>query len=872
MKKINIRESLLNMDRDTDCRYDLTTLYEACNLDEKKKSKLIQYIDSYDIEGTNKFLTNEASNVGLMENTSDDLDDVDCEDCSESFIFEDIGDNYTLDDIVESYNENYDKERSSEIIAEAEEFINNLDKSKSVHEDLQKDLERRYTISDAHTSNSVLRNVEELAASESVKEINPVVKYDTQMFEMISADGRVFYLIPVTMSQFDVYDADENLITKSEFAKYIVDEVLSDKSNLEFVYEIVGGDCAGKYSREELEALPCFSGKYTDDQSEIRANGGFTSREELDNQPILNGYVGPMMDGWENHKMRIRYETQEVYDRLSEDTNLDEASIGDKLKRAGNIAKGLAQGVKNSFKKKEDGTHPITNVLKQAAAQGKKDLKYALDSSKDTFNKHIIDTALSGKQPSVNPDNQRVTVNGKSVLARDVKYVKKDKDGKQVIINNSRYNNLTPQEKAKYSPALQEDIFDDFDEPGVRAGKDFDAEGREYAWMKRHGDVAHLDFDNWAVWEVFCHDDAEIYYMVVDEDTEFIVWGPCDTLEEAQEFLQSKVDDYNNDDLDEAKNGDTWEIEYNNGAVERQQMPNKTETINGDWKDVVKELDAMHVDLPYEYDEQDNTLPLSLEQFVSKYEDNMDVSGSTVVLKITKNGEVVFKLSDYENYMSDDLEESINLNEAAETYKGYFIVRDPAGDGWNVFNSDKEIEEEGCATLADAKKLINTLAETLNETTLSDIEKVDDKVELDNGEVIVHAGDGTLYKGTEDNLELVDENDDDTYNKYIITAKVDGIKVYYNDSANNFSVDSNHATKYSEKEIAEDDIDAIGRDRFYGTLAVEEVKEVKESYSEDEWDDDELASIYGGDTKQEMPDGVETPEETEARLAKEANN
>jgi hypothetical protein len=75
MKRINIRESLLNMDRETDCRYDLTSLYESVKLDDEKKKQLCQYIDKVDIDATNRFLSNEASSQGLMENASDDIDD-----------------------------------------------------------------------------------------------------------------------------------------------------------------------------------------------------------------------------------------------------------------------------------------------------------------------------------------------------------------------------------------------------------------------------------------------------------------------------------------------------------------------------------------------------------------------------------------------------------------------------------------------------------------------------------------------------------------------------------------------------------------------------------------------------------------------------
>lgn len=75
MKKINLRESLIKMDIDTDCKYDLTSLYESCRLDEKKKQELVKFVNDYDIDATNALLTNEASNQGLMEKVSDDLSD-----------------------------------------------------------------------------------------------------------------------------------------------------------------------------------------------------------------------------------------------------------------------------------------------------------------------------------------------------------------------------------------------------------------------------------------------------------------------------------------------------------------------------------------------------------------------------------------------------------------------------------------------------------------------------------------------------------------------------------------------------------------------------------------------------------------------------
>ena len=73
MKTINIKESLIKIDRETDFRYTLTDLYEACMLDDGKKGKLVQYIEDRDIPGMSAMLSNEA---GVMaENVSDDISD-----------------------------------------------------------------------------------------------------------------------------------------------------------------------------------------------------------------------------------------------------------------------------------------------------------------------------------------------------------------------------------------------------------------------------------------------------------------------------------------------------------------------------------------------------------------------------------------------------------------------------------------------------------------------------------------------------------------------------------------------------------------------------------------------------------------------------
>ena len=68
----------------------------------------------------------------------------------------------------------------------------------------------------------------------------------------------------------------------------------------------------GKYNRQvmSIEKVKTIgNGRYTKDLTELRNNGICVHREELDNQPLVDGYLSPMWDGG-----RLRYETQEVYD------------------------------------------------------------------------------------------------------------------------------------------------------------------------------------------------------------------------------------------------------------------------------------------------------------------------------------------------------------------------------------------------------------------------------------------------------------------------------------------------------------------------------------------------------------------------------
>lgn len=55
-----------------------------------------------------------------------------------------------------------------------------------------------------------------------------------------------------------------------------------------------------------------WNGRFNPDYSDLRNRGELVPRAELDNQPKVDGYLGPMWDG-----DMLRYESQEVYNVLS---------------------------------------------------------------------------------------------------------------------------------------------------------------------------------------------------------------------------------------------------------------------------------------------------------------------------------------------------------------------------------------------------------------------------------------------------------------------------------------------------------------------------------------------------------------------------
>lgn len=76
------------------------------------------------------------------------------------------------------------------------------------------------------------------------------------------------------------------------------------------IARIYGGNLEGTHNVDDLWQHA--NGK-TADLTASRNAGACVRRAELDNQPTLPGYCGPMWDG-----DGLRYETQEIYNQLSD--------------------------------------------------------------------------------------------------------------------------------------------------------------------------------------------------------------------------------------------------------------------------------------------------------------------------------------------------------------------------------------------------------------------------------------------------------------------------------------------------------------------------------------------------------------------------
>lgn len=436
-------------------------------------------------------------------------------------------------------------------------------------------------------------------------------------------------------------------------------------------------------------------------------------------------------------------------------------------------------------------------------------------------------------------------------------------------------------------------------EPGI--GKSFFADGYDWKWFKQVGESVHLDFDNWAVWWAYRPEEEDnpesmaiSAFFVVDTDTGFIDWGPCDTVEEAQEFLQSKVDDWENDDIDESVNPidltdcpECGGMSFNSRTGRctkcsyRESLNNNSKSIKEDLEDIEFIVDTYLPDLlvsdtdkpgKYEMCYRGNDSVSVIVEFDPSYSEYV----------FTIDGEGPHSYSSYE-YIQGEIERALDkklwMNESksikedthlddesakvATNSRGDFLVRASSGHGYTAFNKHNVCI--GGITTDDEKEAVNKFKfgkldeakYTLDESWFEDInEDVNDGNYLEYDDV-----DETKYP----NLKSAIEHNDVSV---VIRNNAYSTEVFDNDSMKEHGIDFANVTR-ELNQYAKDNglVDAFrranmhrARGGFYGMPDNTTNEDWDDDYDydelgfdpftdsyDDEWSDEELANIYGGE-------------------------
>lgn len=126
--------------------------------------------------------------------------------------------------------------------------------------------------------------------------------------------AKVFILKAVASGQVDILE-NEKVIENGLFVNNLDMWIYNLYNPVKYFYEFVGGNLDRKIlTREEIDKIAT---GITEDMEKLRAKGLTTHRKELDNQPIVKGYLGPMFEKIDYGKIYLRYETQEIYDMVS---------------------------------------------------------------------------------------------------------------------------------------------------------------------------------------------------------------------------------------------------------------------------------------------------------------------------------------------------------------------------------------------------------------------------------------------------------------------------------------------------------------------------------------------------------------------------
>ena len=125
---------------------------------------------------------------------------------------------------------------------------------------------------------------------------------------------RVFHIETVASAQIKIVEKDK-IMEHGLWIDNLTIWIYNLYNPIKYLYEFVGGRLNGKIlAREEMDKIAI---GITENMEKQREKGATTHRKELDNQPIVKEYLGPMFEKIDYGKIYLRYETQEVYNMIS---------------------------------------------------------------------------------------------------------------------------------------------------------------------------------------------------------------------------------------------------------------------------------------------------------------------------------------------------------------------------------------------------------------------------------------------------------------------------------------------------------------------------------------------------------------------------
>lgn len=126
--------------------------------------------------------------------------------------------------------------------------------------------------------------------------------------------NREFDINVISYSQVDIIEKGK-IIEKGLFIDDLGKWLFNLYNPIEYLYVFYGGSLNREIlTRNQVDKI---STETTQNFEKERKKGLLVHRKELDDQPIIENYLGPMFDGIDYGKIYLRYETQDVYDMLA---------------------------------------------------------------------------------------------------------------------------------------------------------------------------------------------------------------------------------------------------------------------------------------------------------------------------------------------------------------------------------------------------------------------------------------------------------------------------------------------------------------------------------------------------------------------------